>query len=209
MPVKNDREYRYFQTFKIDEELSKTEPYTVRGYASTFEPYVLFEDDGKNFSERIDPAAFNEADKKDVIFQYDHSGPVYARTKNDTLELFVDDKGLGVKANLGTTSRARQLYEDIAAGLIDQMSFAFTVAEDHYERDTHTRVIDRIKKVYDVSAVSIPANPTTEIGISARSYFEGFIEEEKQELLEMERRAKARKRLQLKIKTGGYLNHGN
>ena len=209
MPVKDNREYRYFQTFKIDEELSKAEPYTVRGYASTFEPYALFENEGVTYNEKILPTAFNDANKEDVIFQYDHSGPVYARSKNGTLELFVDDHGLGVKANLGTTSRARQMYEDIAAGLIDQMSFAFSVAEDHYEGDTHTRVIDRIKKVYDVSAVSIPANPTTEIGISARSYFEGFIEKEKQELLEAERKERARKALQLRIKTGGYIKHGN
>ena len=68
------------------------------------------------------------------------------------------------------------------------MSFAFTVGEDEYDRKTHTRTISRITKVYDVSAVSIPANPYTDI--SARSYFDGVIESEKQELLLRQKKIK-------------------
>ena len=84
------------------------------------------------------------------------------------------------------------------------MSFAFTVAEQHYEKATHTRVIDRIAKVFDISPVSFPANPGTEL--SARDYFDGVIEAEKAERLERERQEQEKKKLQLRIKLGGYLD---
>lgn len=203
MPIKNNREYRNLVNFGISENL-EVEPYTVRGYATTFEPYVLFEYEGTEYKEQISRDAFVGADITDVIFQYNHDGKVFARTKNGTLELFVDEGGLGVKANLGTTNSAKEMYEEIRAGLIDQMSFAFTVAEEHYDSETHTRIIDRFKKIYDVSAVSIPANPTTQIGVSARSAFEGYIENDKQELLRAEKRARDKKKLLLKMKLGGF-----
>ena len=112
----------------------------------------------------------------DVIMQYDHAGRVFARQSNGSLELNVDEHGLKIRADLSRTAGAKELYDDIAQGMIKDMSFAFTVAEDYFDDETNTRVITRFKKIYDVSAVSIPANPTTEIGISARSYFEGVIE---------------------------------
>lgn len=182
MPIKNDREYRSLVSFQAQEN----EPYTVRGYASTFEPYVLLSYDGIDYKERIEPTAFNEADMSDVIFQYNHEGRVYARQSNGTLELGIDPHGLAIRADLSSTAGSRDLFEDIRTGLITKMSFAFTVGSDHYEAETHTRVVDRIAKVYDVSAVSIPANPGTDI--SARSYFDGVIEAEKAERLEREAR---------------------
>ena len=178
MPIKNDREYRTVQPFKPAEG----EEYTVSGYASTFKPYVLFEnaDGSEKYIEEIDRNAFDTADMTDVIMQYDHAGRVYARQSNGSLELTVDDNGLKVRADLSRSAGARDLYEDIKAELITQMSFAFIVAEDEYSyneaRGEYRRYIKRIKKVFDVSAVSIPANPTTEIGIDARAGFEGYIE---------------------------------
>ena len=70
------------------------------------------------------------------------------------------------------------------------MSFAFTVAEDgdSYDKATHTRTISRIAKVFDVSPVSFPANPTTELSVSTRAYFDGVIEMEQAERLEEEKR---------------------
>lgn len=199
MPISQNREYRAFVNFNIAEDRS-VEPYIVRGYASTFEPYVMEEIDGVEYKERMSKEAFNNADISDVIFQYNHAGAVLARTKNKTLEIGTDDKGLWIKANLGTTERAKQMYEEIRTGLIDQMSFSFRVEKDHYEAETHTRVIDKLKKVYDVSAVSIPANDTTSIGISARSLFDGFIEQERQELLKAEKLARAKKALELRLR---------
>lgn len=169
--------------------------YTVEGYASTFEPYVLMSIDGKDYSERIDPKAFDDADLSDVVFRVDHEGAVYARTSAGTVSLDIDEHGLHNVTDLSRTQRSRDLYEDIAAGNYPKMSFAFTVAEDHYERDTRTRVIDRIGKVFDISAVSFPANPTTEL--SARDYFDGVIEAERAERLEAERRERQRKRIEL------------
>lgn len=185
--ISDKREYRNLQ---IEKREAGAEPdYKVRGYASTFEPYVLFSSDGVDYSERIDPHAFDNADMTDVIFLYNHEGMVYARQKNGTLHLSTNDHGLLAEADLSSTKQSRELFEAINSGLVDQMSFAFTVEDDEYDYDTHTRTIHRIGKVYDVSAVSIPANPTTDLAsVSARSYFDGVIEVEKAERLERERR---------------------
>lgn len=187
MPIKNDREYRVALPFRASDE-----NYVVEGYASTFDTYVLWSYGDVDYKEKIDRHAFDEADMSDVIMQYDHAGRVYARQSNGTLEVSTDDHGLRIRADLSRTTGSRELYEDIKEGLITQMSFAFTVAEDGYDRDTHCRNIYKIKKVYDVSAVSRPANDQT--SISARSYFEGVIEAER---LEQEQREREIKRLLL------------
>ena len=180
--IKNDREYRTFNLDTVEED------YKVRGYASTFEPYQLYEYEGIKYFERGDRDAFVGADMSDVIFLYNHEGMVYARMKNQTLICNVDDHGLYVEADLSKTTQSRELYEAIKAGLVDQMSFAFTVDADAYDKKTHTRTIQRFKKIYDVSAVSIPANPGTDISaVSARSYIDGVIEMEKAERLEEQR----------------------
>lgn len=184
--IKNDREYRSF-SLEIKEE-NEEKDYKVRGYASTFEPYVLFEADGIKYTEQIDSTAFDEADMSDVVFLYNHEGMVYARKKNGTLKMSIDDHGLLTETDLGSTTQSRELFEAIESGLVDQMSFAFTVAEDSYNPQTHTRTIHRIGKVYDVSAVSIPANPTTDLSVvSARNWFNGVIEAEKTERLERQK----------------------
>lgn len=165
----------------------------VEGYATTFEPYELYEIDGIKYYEKIDRNAFTGADLSDVIMQYDHEGRVLARKSNNTLMLETTDDGLFMCADLSKSSASKEMYEDISSGLVTKMSWAFTVAEDEFDRETRTRIIKKVKKVYDVSAVSIPANNDTEI--NARSYFNGVIEVEKQEMLEHKRKA-----LQLKIK---------
>ncbi len=157
--------------------------YYVEGYATTFDvPYILYEWDGNKYYEIVDRNALVGADMSDVIMQYDHQGKVLARKSNKTLGIESTDKGLFIFADLSKSRAAKDMYEEINNGLVTKMSWAFTVSEDSYDRDTRTRKILKIKKVYDVSAVSIPANGDTEI--SARSYFDGLIEKEKQELLE-------------------------
>ena len=155
----------------------------VEGYATTFEqPYVLYEVDGVQYKEVIDRRALDGADLSDVIMQYDHGGRVFARTgRSNTLLVEADSHGLFVAADLSKTEQARSMYEDISAGLITKLSWSFVVREDSYDRATHTRRILSIRKVYDTSAVSRPANPATLI--SARSYFDGVIEAERQERL--------------------------
>lgn len=194
MPIKNDREYRAFNIEKREKKEGGDEPsYLVAGYASTFEEYTLGENAGEIYRERIEPTAFDEADMSDVVFLLDHTGRVYARTKNDTVKLTVDDKGLYTETDLSKTAAARGVYEDIEAGNYSQMSFAFTVADDNFivstedEKTVYTRVINRIKKVFDISAVGFPANPTTDIGVATRAAFDGAIESYKAERLKEER----------------------
>lgn len=185
MPVKKEREYRTVAAQlsvaaaakRIDTE------YYVEGYATTFDkPYLLYEfEDGTKFYERIDAHALDGADMSDVIMQYDHEGRVFARESNNTLILIPDHKGLLIAADLSKTDLARGLYQDIEAGMITKMSWAFTVSEESYDRATRTRTILKIKKVYDVSAVSIPANGDTEI--AARNFASRSYEAEKQERL--------------------------
>lgn len=159
--------------------------YYVEGYATTFDqPYVLWEEEGTQYKEVIDRNALVGADMSDVIMQYDHTGSVLARQSNGTLIILPDPTGLFIAADLSKSVAARNLHEEISNKLITKMSWAFTVAEDSYDRDTHTRRIVRIKKVYDVSAVSLPANPSTDI--SARSWLDGVIEAERQERLAAE-----------------------
>lgn len=185
MPFKTDREYRALAAPLSVQEATKridTE-YYVEGYATTFDkPYLLYEfEDGTKFYERIDAHALDGADMSDVIMQYDHEGRVFARQSNKTLLLIPDHRGLLIAADLGKTDLARGLYQDIEAGMITKMSWAFRVQEESYDRATRTRTILKIKKVYDVSAVSIPANGDTEI--SARSFASRSYEAEKQERL--------------------------
>ena len=177
MPVKKEREYRTLVAPLVaqssGEKRIQSECY-VEGYATTFNaPYLLYEfEDGTKIYERIDAHALDSAD---------HEGRVFARQSNNTLILEPDAKGLFVAADLSRTDLARGLYQDINAGMITKMSWAFTVAEESYDRETHTRTILKIKKVYDVSAVSIPANNDTEI--SARAFASRSYERERQELL--------------------------
>lgn len=185
MAVKSDREYRSMPVMETREAETEN-TYTVEGYASTFAPYVLFQEDGIDYKEQIDRHAFDNCDMSDVLFLYNHEGSVLARQKNGTMQLSVDDGGLKVRADLSSTSKSREMYEEIRTGLVDQMSFAFVVDDDSYDRESHTRTIRSIRKLYDVSAVSIPANPTT--SISARDWVNGVIDLEKAERLAEQKR---------------------
>lgn len=189
MAIRENREYRQAPMFEIRKAgEGEEQKYEVEGYATTFEPYVLFEKDGIQYKEQILPEAIDEnTDLTDVIFVKDHEGTVFARTRNKTLELQKDDHGLKVGADMGKTSSARSAFEEIDAGMYDQMSFAFTVDDDEYNSTEHLRTIRHIKKIYDVSFVSFPANPGTDISVATRSRFDGWIETEQAERLEREK----------------------
>ena len=198
MAIKNDREYRMIQMPEMQFRALEDEDqqYIVEGYATTFDdPYVLFEYDGNKYMEQITRDALLNADMGDVIFLYNHEGMVYARQSNGTLRLSINEHGLYVRADLSSTEASRQMYESIKAGLVTQMSWAFTVEEESYNEKTRTRTILKVRKVYDVSAVSIPANPNTDI--SARSYWDGVIEEERRRERE---RAEKIERIKNKLK---------
>lgn len=186
--INNGREYR-----KMELNIQEPDSYNVRGYATTFnEKYTLFEDRDFRIDEQVDPHAFDECDMRDVIFQYDHEGRVFARTSNDTLKLTPDAHGLEVNAFLGGTEIGRNLYEEIKGGYTSKMSFGFHVEADDIKEEEvegkviYTRTIKKINKLYDVSAVSLPANDGTEI--SARSLKDGAIAKlEAERLLKAER----------------------
>lgn len=150
------------ETVKINRNMTmQTEDnYKVSGYATTFDPYVLYEYDDVKVIEDIDRDAFKDTDMSDVIMQFDHGGPVFARTSNGTLSLSIDDHGLKVEADLSRTKRGQELYDDIKAGMITGMSFSATVERKWCGNSV---TITRMKRLFDVSAVSIPANPGTEI----------------------------------------------
>lgn len=186
--IRDNREYRNIPMFSIEKREEGAEPsFLVRGYASTFEPYVMFEDEGVKYYEQIEPTAFEGCDMSDVVFLKDHVGTVFARTKNETLKLSIDEHGLLTETDLSKTASARGMFEEIEAGMYSQMSFAFIVDDEEYDRMSHTRIIKHVKKLFDVSAVSFPANPGTDISPSTRSKFDGFVELEKAERLEEQR----------------------
>ena len=149
----------------------------VEGYAVRFDkPTVLWECDGVEYKEQVARGAFEGTDLTDVIFNFDHTGKVLARTRNRTLEIIVDTMGLFIRADLSGTEAGQQLYKEIKGGYVDRMSFAFTIREHSYDRALHLYTIEKIKRVFDVSAVSIPAYDDTEI--SARNLFKMEIEKE-------------------------------
>lgn len=201
--MKNDREFRKCAEFRA---LDESDSYVVEGYATTFDqPYTLYSDGYYELREVVDSKAFEKTDMSDVIMQYDHEGRVFARNRNKTLDLMTDEHGLKITANLGGTDIGRQLYQEIKGGYTDRMSFAFTVSDDKRERETIdgkivvTRRILGFRKLYDVSAVSTPANNST--SISARSWCDGVIAE-----LEAERLSAldiSKRKLAIKIKLAG------
>ena len=204
MPAANNREYRRILVSTLETRDADDGTMIVEGYATTFDQrYVLFSDGGYTLDEEIARTAFDDTDMSDVIMQYDHTGRVFARNKNGTLELNVDGHGLRIRAHLEGTEIGRQLYQEIKGGYTDKMSFGFVVDKDErtIEEDHETgavtihRRITAIRKLYDVSAVSIPANDTTEI--SARSYSDGVIEELKAERLAAQQRARKIHKLKL------------
>ena len=211
MPAKSEREYRSMTVEIRQPEEGQEERKVVEGYASTFnDPYVLYEDKWVTYREQISPNAFDETDMEDVIMQYDHHGRVFARNKNGTLSVGPDEIGLHMEADLGGTELGRQLYEEIRGGYTDKMSFGFTVSKDEELRtedeDGHVdilRTITGIEKLYDVSAVSIPANPSTSIGAELRSRIDGVIEEVRAERLEAERIALERRRAEVRARALG------
>ena len=201
--IERGRTYRDMEVRSVENE-----NYIVEGYASTFnDPYLLYRMDGYEVWEQVDKDSFKDTDMSDVIMQYDHEGRVFARKSNGTLMVTPDEFGLHIRADLSGTEIGRQLYEEIKGGYTNKMSFGFTVKEDerNIEENKETgvtkvmRTITEISKLYDVSAVSLPANPAT--SISSRADGEGVIAEVKEEILkaEEERLAINRKKAKIRI----------
>ena len=211
MPMKlNEREYRDFTLAVVEldkQEEQEEKRMLVSGYASVFDhAYTLYQDSEMVIQERVDEKAFDNADMSDVILQYNHEGRVFARVSNDTLKVSVDERGLKIDADLGGTDIGQQLYQEIKGGYTTQMSYGYTVTDSEWTeqkmddgRTLELRTVTAIGKVYDVSAVSIPANDAT--SISVRNLSDGVIEQVKAERLkelEIEKQ-----RMQLRMRLGG------
>jgi len=189
--ITNNRQYRNFDF--------ETKEMRVEGQAVTFEnPTLMFEVDGMQFYEVISRSAFEEAKIDDVVLVIDHKGKPAAKTKNGTLELKANESGLFISADLSRNATGRELHEDIENGFYDKMSFAFTIASESYDKKTRTRRIEKIDRLYDVSAVTFPAYENT--NISARSFFE--VEAEKENKLNVETIKNERAMNELKQKVG-------
>lgn len=218
--VKNDREYRNMTMQIRDAEGADDDGrMIVTGYASTFdEPYKLYSGEGWELWETVDRTAFDGTDMSDVIMQYNHEGRVFARTRNKTLSVGVNEKGLFIEADLSGTELGRELYEEINGGYTDRMSFGFTVTGDSEDREQndagiwiYTRHITSVGKLFDVSAVSIPANDGTMITADAvtrsiGNLTDGVIQRIQAERLEEERIALEQRRAEVKAKA---LSGGN
>jgi len=191
--ITKDRDYRSFEVRALNDG-----GMIVEGHAALFDsPTVLYEIDGIKYNEVIRRGSFDGAEMMDVVLNYNHEGKPVARTKNSTLQLMVDGIGLNVRADLSGTEEGRRLFDEIKGGYLDKMSFAFTVEEDNYNRETRTREITKFKRIFDTAVVDLPAYDGA--SIQARSLFEAEAEKELVETRQRERQAKV---LKLKIEIG-------
>lgn len=170
--ITQNREYRSFDF--------ETNEMRVTGKPVIFNQRTLmYEIGGVKYFEQIDARAFDGADMSDVVLNVDHGGKPAAKTKNGTLTLEVRGDALYMDADLSRNATGRELKEDIDNGFYDKMSFAFIAQESEYDKESRTRTITKIEKLYDVSAVTWPAYSQT--SIQARSFFEAEAERERAE----------------------------
>ena len=193
--MKNEKEIRLLaENLQVRSEDGNDEKMIIEGYAVVFDSPATH-----GFTEIVDRNAFNGCDMKDVPLKYNHTDNflILARTRNNSLQLIVDDKGLKIRAELLDTTQGKDIYKCIKSGLIDKMSFAFTVEEEKWDVATDTRTILKIDRLYDVSVADTPFYDTTSIYARALSTLES--EKEKLENLKVQREI-AKRKLAMKIK---------
>lgn len=159
--MNDKKEVRFFsQDIIVRNQEENPNEMIVEGYAVVFDSPATH-----GFTEIIKKGAFDKCDMKDVPLKYNHddSHLILARTRNGSLKLEVDDKGLKIRAKLIDTTSNVDIYKSLKAGLLDKMSFAFTVSEEQWDVKTDTRTITGIDCLYDVSVVDTPFYDTTEI----------------------------------------------
>ena len=177
----------------------------IKGYAAVYDSPETY-----SYTEVIAKGAFNESDMSDVVLRYNHNDSfmVLARTRNKSLNLSVDDKGLFMDATLqDDITEHKNIYNAIKSGLIDKQSFAFTVEEDDYDYETDTRTIKKIGKVFDVSVVDQPFYNDTDVSLASknddfmarREELRKQYEEEQEEKARLEQLEKAKQELLSKL----------
>lgn len=164
--MKKEKEQRFISSFNVEAREDDSKDMILEGYACVFGQRTLIGSEEWGFYETIDSKAFDGADMKDVPLKYNHSDnvPILARTRNKSLELTVDDKGLKIKAKLLDTQDSRDFYTKVKAGLLDKMSFAFTIKKDSWEKGKiPSRTVLKFDRIYDVAVVDLPAYDGTSI----------------------------------------------
>lgn len=195
MPFKpSEREYRVLNSFTIPDQTAEedVDALILRGLPIVFNtPTIICVIDGVEYKEVIARGALDECDMSDFILNRNHGendSTIFARTRNGSLKYEITDCGLDISAFLDKEdTRHINLYRDVKTRRVDKMSFSFVVREQSYDRETHTRTITKIKKLYDVSAVDFPAYNATDIS-TARSFFSEEREKELKELEQAHRR---------------------
>mgnify|MGYP001624019376 FL=1 len=182
------KEYRLSEVRALDTNENEM---IIEGYAAVFDEIT----DMGWYREKVDRHAFDNADMKDCVLKYNHEDSflILARTRNGSLELKIDDHGLKIRAKLIDTTNNKDVYKMIKEGLLDKMSFGFSVQEQAWDYDTDTRTILRISKLFDVSVVDFPAYDGTDI--KTRKKDDYLLEKSK--YLEFKTK---RKKLELKLK---------
>lgn len=169
--MKITKEVRFSTLTNVAE--NETEKMIVEGYAVVFNQETLIGSSEHGFIETIDKRAFEGANIQDVPLKYNHTDDhlILARTRNGSLILTIDDYGLKVRAELIDTQSNRDVFKSIEAGLLDKMSFAFTVKGQSWDRSEKVpkRTITQIDRLFDVSVVDLPAYDGTSIDALARS----------------------------------------
>lgn len=191
MITPDTREYRAFAVETRQDEDGQAAG-RIHGRAVVFNsPTVMWRDPETEieYKEEIARDAFEGAEMSDVILNINHEGQALARTRNNTLELINGYDGLDIEADMTKSQASRDALEAVQNGLLDKMSFAFTVREDSYDSDTHTRTIRKIDRLFDVSLVNFPAYEQT--SVSARDYYGAKAEAERRALEEATQAAEA------------------
>lgn len=178
---------KHILTFDIEKRSKENEnDYILEGYALKYEtPTVLFEDKNGPVNEVIKRGALDKADVSDVILNFNHDDSVLlARTTNGTLHLEDTTEGLYIRADVSKSPRGKEIYDMVQSGLLQKMSFSFTIDDERFDRKSRTREVRSIKKLYDVSVVTFPAYDDTSI-VALRNQIsdEEKISLKKQELL--------------------------
>ena len=195
--VKNKYEQRIVEIRAVDSE----DKMLIEGYAITYDQPATHQYGQRKFTEVIRKGALDKTDIKDVPLRYNHNDTwlIMARTRNKSLQLIKDDTGLKIQAELLDTQSNRDIYKSIQEGLIDKMSFAFTVADGGdtwtFGENETVREVTNIAKLYDVSVVDTPFYDST--SIYARSL--ELLENEEKRLDSLNEQLNLRKR-KLKMK---------
>lgn len=167
---KREKEIRFGDIQFRNQEESDEHLY-IEGYAIVWDTETLIGSEDYGYYEQIARMALKNAHKSDVVARYNHNDTNYilGRTRNGSLELIEDDYGLKVIIRLQKNVQAHvDLYNMVRSGLIDKMSFAFTIKEGGRTimRDSNGRihtVVNEIDRLFDVSPVDVPAYSSTSI----------------------------------------------